>query len=39
MAEPAMLERRRIGIYALLLLGVFFVFAFGLKKSFWKDVH
>lgn len=39
MGEPARLERRRIGIYALLLLGVFFVFAFGLKKRFWKDVH
>jgi len=39
MAEPAMLERRRIGIYALLLLGVLFVFAFGLKKIYWKDVH
>jgi ubiquinol-cytochrome c reductase cytochrome c1 subunit len=39
MAEPARLERRRIGIYALLLLGVLFVFAFGLKKRVWKDLH
>ncbi len=39
MAEPARLQRRQIGIYALLLLGVLFLFAFGLKKSFWKDVH
>ena len=39
MGEPARLERRRIGIYALLLLGVFFIFAFALKKRFWKDVH
>jgi ubiquinol-cytochrome c reductase cytochrome c1 subunit len=39
MAEPARLERYQIGIYALLLLGVFFAFAFGLKKRFWKDVH
>jgi ubiquinol-cytochrome c reductase cytochrome c1 subunit len=39
MAEPAMLERRRIGIYVLLLLGVLFVFAYGLKKLYWKDLH
>ena len=39
MAEPARHERRRMGIYALMLLGLFFVFAYGLKKRFWKDVH
>lgn len=39
MAEPARLQRRQIGIYVLLFLGVLFAFAFGLKKSFWKDVH
>jgi ubiquinol-cytochrome c reductase cytochrome c1 subunit len=39
MAEPARLQRRQIGIYALLLLGVLFVLVFALKKSYWKDVH
>jgi ubiquinol-cytochrome c reductase cytochrome c1 subunit len=39
MAEPARLERRQFGIYALLLLGVLFIFTFALKKAYWKDVH
>jgi ubiquinol-cytochrome c reductase cytochrome c1 subunit len=39
MAEPARLERRQIGIYVLLLLGVLFILVFALKKSYWKDVH
>ncbi|MCE9641376.1 MAG: cytochrome c1 [Betaproteobacteria bacterium] len=39
MAEPARLERRQIGIYALLLLGLLFMLVFTLKKSYWKDVH
>ena len=39
MAEPARLERRQIGFYALMLLGLLFVLVFALKKSYWKDVH
>ena len=39
MAEPMRLERRQIGIYVLLFLGVLFVFALLLKKEYWKDVH
>ena len=39
MAEPMRLERRQVGTYVLLLLGVLFVFAYALKKAFWKDVH
>jgi ubiquinol-cytochrome c reductase cytochrome c1 subunit len=39
MAEPARLTRRQVGIYALLALGLLFVFAFALKKAYWKDVH
>lgn len=38
MAEPARLERTQIGIYVLLLLGILFVFAYLLKKEYWKDV-
>ncbi|CAN0329707.1 unnamed protein product [Phaeothamnion confervicola] len=39
MAEPARLERRQIGFYALMLLGLLFMLVFALKKSYWKDVH
>lgn len=39
MAEPMRLERRQIGIYVLLFLGILFIFAFLLKKEYWKDVH
>ena len=39
MAEPASHERKQIGIYALLFLGVLFVLAFLLKKEYWKDIH
>ncbi len=39
MAEPMRLERRQIGIYVLLLLGVLFLFVLLLKKEYWKDVH
>ncbi|WP_373506896.1 cytochrome c1 [Thiocapsa sp.] len=37
--EPSRLERRRMGIYVLLFLGLFFIVAFALKKEYWKDVH
>lgn len=37
--EPIQLERQRIGLYVLLFLGVLFIFAYLLKKEFWKDVH
>jgi ubiquinol-cytochrome c reductase cytochrome c1 subunit len=39
MAEPARLDRRQIGFYALMLLGLLFVLVFALKQSYWKDVH
>ena len=39
MAEPALLERYRIGVYVLFFLGILFVFAYALKKEYWKDVH
>jgi len=37
--EPTRLERRRLGFYVLIFLGVFFVLTYLLKKEFWKDVH
>ncbi|MBU0835717.1 MAG: cytochrome c1, partial [Gammaproteobacteria bacterium] len=30
---------QRIGTYVLLFLAVFFVFAYLLKREYWKDVH
>jgi ubiquinol-cytochrome c reductase cytochrome c1 subunit len=38
-ANPVKLESQRIGIYVLLYLAFFFVFAYLLKREFWKDVH
>ena len=39
MGEPAATSRRRIGIAVLFVLGVLFIFAYALKKEYWKDVH
>jgi ubiquinol-cytochrome c reductase cytochrome c1 subunit len=36
--EPAVADRKGIGIVVLFALGVVFVFAYLLKKAFWKDV-
>ena len=37
--EPSAANRRRIGIIMLFALGVLFIFAYALKKEYWKDVH
>jgi ubiquinol-cytochrome c reductase cytochrome c1 subunit len=39
MGEPARGKRVQIGILTLLFLAVLFVFAYALKKEYWKDVH
>ena len=36
--EPMILERESIGWKAMLYCAIFFVFAFFLKKEFWKDI-
>ncbi|MFT7286382.1 MAG: ubiquinol-cytochrome c reductase cytochrome b subunit [Halieaceae bacterium] len=38
-AEPMRADRQRIGIYVLLFIAVFFVFATLLDREYWKDVH
>ena len=38
LGEPAKLSRYRVGVYVLLFLAVFLVFAYLLKKEYWKDV-
>lgn len=37
-ANPVKLQSQRIGTYVLLFLVVFFVFAYLLKREYWKDV-
>jgi len=37
--EPSRQSRVELGIYVLMFLGVMFVFAYLLKKEYWKDVH
>jgi ubiquinol-cytochrome c reductase cytochrome c1 subunit len=37
--EPTQMERRQLGIYVLLFLGLFFIVSYALKKEYWKDVH
>ena len=38
-AEPVQTERRELGMYVLIYLSIFFVFAYFLKKEYWKDIH
>jgi ubiquinol-cytochrome c reductase cytochrome c1 subunit len=38
MAEPAAVSRKRLGIVVLFFLGILLIFAYALKKEFWKDV-
>ena len=38
-AEPMAGERKRIGIYVMLFLAVFWVFAWLLNREYWKDIH
>lgn len=39
MAEPVQLERQRLGWWVLGFLAILFVFAYFLKKEYWKDIH
>ncbi len=36
--EPSAVKRKNIGIIVLFVLGVLFIFAYALKKEYWKDV-
>jgi cytochrome c1 len=38
-SEPAQLHRSTYGILTLIFLLIFFVFAYMLKKEYWKDIH
>lgn len=39
MGEPAKIKRMEVGVMVMLFLGIFFVFAYYLKKEYWKDIH
>lgn len=39
MAEPMAADRQRIGVFVLLFISLFFVFAWLLNREYWKDVH
>jgi ubiquinol-cytochrome c reductase cytochrome c1 subunit len=39
MAEPVRNTRIHLGIIVMLFLGVLFVFAYALKREYWKDLH
>ena len=38
-SEPMQLERQHMGVWVLLLLVIFTVLAYLMKKEWWKDVH
>jgi ubiquinol-cytochrome c reductase cytochrome c1 subunit len=37
--EPSAQSRKNIGIVVLFVLVVIFVFAYAMKKAFWKDIR
>ncbi|KAA1173111.1 cytochrome c1 [Marinobacter salinexigens] len=39
MADPVKIERERLGIFVLIFVAIFFVFAYLLNREYWKDVH
>ena len=39
LGEPVAEYRKRMGVYVLIALSVVFVFAYALKREYWKDVH
>jgi ubiquinol-cytochrome c reductase cytochrome c1 subunit len=38
MGEPAQQQRKRLGVWVLVFLGVFTVIAWRLNAAFWKDI-
>ncbi len=38
-AEPGAADRKRVGVYVMLFLGIFLVFAYLLDREYWKDIH
>ncbi len=38
-AEPMAADRKRIGVYVLLFIALFFIFAWLLNREYWKNIH
>lgn len=39
MGDPVKVERERLGMFVLIFVAIFFVFAYLLNREYWKDVH
>jgi ubiquinol-cytochrome c reductase cytochrome b subunit len=39
LGEPSALKRERMGIFVLLFISVFFIFAYLLNREYWKGIH
>ncbi|MDY6814903.1 MAG: cytochrome c1 [Pseudomonadota bacterium] len=39
MADPVKEQRERLGIFVLIFVAIFFIFAYLLNREYWKDVH
>jgi len=39
LGEPVKIKRQQVGLGVLFYLAIFFIFAYLLKKEYWKDVH
>ncbi len=39
MGEPVAEFRKRLGVVVLIALAIIFVFAYALKREYWKDIH
>lgn len=37
--EPSLAVRKQLGVYVLIFIAIFFVFAWLLNREYWKDVH
>ncbi|MEE4245276.1 MAG: cytochrome c1, partial [Kangiellaceae bacterium] len=37
--EPVKLKRQSLGVYVLLFILIFGIFAYYLKQEYWKDIH
>ncbi|MCR8923707.1 cytochrome b N-terminal domain-containing protein [Dasania sp. GY-MA-18] len=38
-AEPMVEDRKRIGIFVLVFIALFFIFTYMLNREYWKDIH
>ena len=39
MGEPVSEFRKKLGVVVLIFLAILFVFAYALKREYWKDIH